>query len=188
MKKLVVLGLVAFAAVFAVQANQVKWSYSGKYTSANQPSDTPMNMDGFTAYLVLQSDWTDGSLATLQAKKIGSATITLTTSSNTKSVTTSTYGTGVQVSSTTLATAESANFYIVIADTAGEHFYSYSGSGSITTDGSNSGTAVTGVLNGANAITQNMFAANTFTDAPEPTSALLLLVGGAMLTLRRRKV
>lgn len=186
MKKLVVLGLVAFAAVFAVQANQVKWSYSNKYTSSNQPTDTPQNIAGFTAYLILQSDW-DGSFATLQSKKIGSATINLTTTSNTKSVTTSTFQTGAVTSSTSKDTATGASFYVVIADSTGKNYFTYSATADITVDGSNSGTAGSVGKTGANALTVNQYTSNTFTDAPEPTSALLFLVGGAMLALRRRK-
>jgi hypothetical protein len=46
-------------------------------------------------------------------------------------------------------------------------------------------------MNGTNGLSTAMFNANTFadapTDVPEPTSGLLLLVGGAMLALRRKQ-
>ena len=193
MKKLVVVGLVTVAAVFAAQANQVKWSYTDKFTSSVAPTDATQDLNGYTAYLILASDWTDNKYETLTANAIASATINLSTSSNTKGVTTSTYQTGTQVSQTDKATATGADFYVVISDNDGKNFYAYAASGDITVTGANSGSQVGVGKTGANALTQNQFTSNTFADysgsggVPEPTSGILLLVGGAMLALRRKR-
>lgn len=187
MKKLVVLGLAVMALTCAVQANCVKWAFTSRYTTSKAPED-PIDLSGYTAYIVLASNWTDGKFETLDSNKIGTAGITKTVSG-----TTTTYGTGTIESSTTMAaSSEKQTFAIVIVnDSDHTHYYSGTTQATVYEAGATSGvTQGSWSMAGTNAMTITQFNSNTFADAqnvPEPTSGLLLLVGVGMLALRRKQ-
>ena len=148
-----------------------------------------MDLSGYTAYFVLASDWTDGKFETLDNNKIDTATINKSVSG-----TTTTYTTGAIESTTSMAAgSDKKTFTIVLVDDSDHtHYYAGNTQATVYEAGATSGvTQGSWSMAGTAALSVTQFNANTFadasTDVPEPTSGLLLLVGGAMLALRRKQ-
>ena len=210
MKKLIILlGTIALATV--VNANAFQWNF---YTQTAKSTLVSWNNDAknMTAYVVLDGYALDSydSVAQLAAaasmgdtakNTLGTATgySAAFTQPNTRSTLTTPQtfynSTGVAVS------GSSQDFYYVLVDQANEKYW-VSGKMSATTynpDASPAEQAVAGneyndiaTLNqeanvystGAN---WKSFSGSSGGDVPEPTSGLLLVLGGAMLALRRRR-
>ena len=198
MKKLVV-GLVAVCAAVAAQAAYVDWQYEGK----NAKNDTSWGVstttaaNGLSAYLLTAADWTSiKDTATWESDIAGKAldSSTLIFEKTSKSVSYySTHQDGKEVAGARAATVDKTtdNYYIILANDSGFSVVADNVKITAYTDitqggsGLTPGTTVTGATNPA---------ASSFTayatgggDVPEPTSGLLLLVGGAMLALRRKQ-
>ena len=174
MKKLM-FGLALVAVGLGVQAAQIDWQIDAKAIKAEDGS----NLSGETAYLMMfesaaaastyQGKLADGSvkLADATAAAIDSATSTYTTTKSAGKIDKRT------------ATVSSANAgdkaYFAILVTSGDKF-------------------VLGAADQAQFYTPgdaqtgwNSNGSGGSTDVPEPTSGLLLLVGGAMIALRRKQ-
>ena len=177
MKKLVVIAAVA-AAVVSAKAASVDWNASA--TSAEV---------GYTVYLLTSIADSYADVNALAAASVGSAQV--------KSLGRGKYGTN-NITSTddgiTKASMKDAYYAIVTSADATSFNYVSLGdrSGSVydmnnqeSSPGVYTGTSVADILAG----TSKNFSGGTPTPpiAPEPTSGLLLLVGGAMLTLRRKQ-
>ena len=200
MKKLVV-GLVAVCAAVAAQAAYVDWQYEGK-NAKNDTSwgdSTSAAANGLSAYLLTAADWTSiKDTAKAESDIAGKAldSSTLIYEKTVKSVmyyTThadgKTTGGARQVS---VADGE-ANYYVILANDSGFSVVAdnvkitgYSDPTSMG-NGLTPGATVTGATNPA-ASAFTAYATGGGTDPlPEPTSGLLLLVGGAVLALRRKQ-
>ena len=168
--------------VASVQANAVKWELTT--TASSTYYGTSADLSTYTAYLVQESDWT-GKLADLENAV---AQASWATSKDTG--TARQYKTGSVESTTTLATGDKS-FYIVLSD--GSNYWASDAKTATvyeagSTDPNNK--AITIQLSGASAITTaslQSFSGGGSGGVPEPTSGLLLLVGGAMLALRRKQ-
>lgn len=170
-------GLIALGA----QANYIKWSITTTANSANYANSA--DLSAFTAYLIEESDWT-GKAADL-ANAVASAS--WATSKDTGSA--RQYKTAVPVTSETTMTTGDYNFYVILSD-GNQYWASSAQVGTVYEAGSTdpNNKSVSLAFSGATAITTASL--QTHSDAggaPEPTSAMLLLVGGAMLALRRRQ-
>ena len=167
--------------VASVQANSVKWELT---TTANSTYyGTSADLSTYKAYLVQEADWT-GKLADLDNAV---AQASWATSKDTG--TARQYKTGSVESTTTLATGDK-NFYVVLSD--GSNYWASDAKTATvyeagSTDPNNK--AITIQLSGASAITTASLQSFSGggSGVPEPTSGLLLLVGGAMLALRRKQ-
>ena len=179
MKKLVVIAAVA-AAVVSAKAASVDWNVAG--TSAQT---------GYTVYLLTSIADSYDSAADLAAAAVGSATI----AKNGR-----VYGTGDQTSKGAGITADSMkNAYYAIVSSADATSFNYVSLGDLsgrvynpdnqeTSPGQYNSTSAAQILAG----TSKNFGGSTPTPPgpgpiPEPTSGLLLVVGGAMLALRRKQ-
>ena len=179
MKKLVVIAAVA-AAVFSAKAASVDWNVTG--ASAQE---------GYTVYLLTSiGDYADS--AALANAAVGSASIA--------SLGRGKYGTGDKTATSSSITADSMkDAYYAIVTSADATSFTYVSLGDISAsvyDATNQETSP-GVYTGKSAAqilagTSKNFGGSTPTPPgpgpiPEPTSGLLLLVGGAMLALRRKQ-
>ena len=192
MKKLM-FGLALVAVSLGVQAAMIDWSVDAKAIKAQDGS----NLSGETAYLMMfesasaastyQSKLADGSikLSDATAAAIDSATSTYTTTKSagkidkrTKTVSSANAG-------------DYAHFAILVVD--GDKFVlgqSYEGQFYQPGDanfGDASGVAFGSTLFAQSGTTGWNSNGSGTTPVPEPTSGLLLLVGGAMIALRRRR-
>ena len=173
MKKLMLLVTVAMAA-FASNAMSVDWKYTG--TSAQ---------NGYTVYVILgstaQTSWE--SVDAVQAAAKDSGTI--------KKVGTA-YNTDGSIADASI-TKTAANYYYVLVNNDTPQKYQVSAvidAASKVYDPSNQESS-TGKFNTNNTAASwgaaQSFSGGGTTDAPEPTSGLLLLVGAGMLALRRKQ-
>ena len=173
MKKIMVLAVAAVAACVA-NASSVKW----KFASANTYA-------GYDVYLVAAlADGGFKDVADVQSHALGS-------SGNTGAITagrTSATASGT-VGGLTAAEGDTVNFYYVIVnpnDTSNAGYWTMASSATAYetsathTDSSIGSSAANALL----ATTPTKWATG---GVPEPTSGLLLLVGGAMLALRRKQ-
>ena len=191
MKKLM-FGLALAAVAFGVQAAQIDWQIDAKAIKAQDGS----NLSGETAYLMMfesaaaasayQAKLADGSvkLTDATAAAIDHATSTYTSSKSAGKI---------DKRTATVASAdpgEYAQFAILVVD--GDKFVmgsAYEGQFYLPGDdqfGDASGVSFGGTLfaqSGANGWNTN----GGSTPVPEPTSGLLLLIGGAMVALRRKQ-
>ena len=181
MKKIMFALAVGLIAI-GVQANSVNWAFSSTASSTYYADSA--NLASSTAYLIQASDWT-GKADDL-SKAVGSAT--WATSKDT--------GTARQyktanpvVSETTLAKGD-YSFYVVLSD--GSNYWASDAKTATvyepgSTDPNNKSISVQ--LSGATAVTTASLQSFSGggSGVPEPTSGLLLLVGGAMLALRRKQ-
>ncbi len=181
MKKLIV---VMCAAVFgfAVQASTVNWSFS--WATDADGNDLP---DGATAYLMNEATMTVADAdAALTAK-------TFDTSKALDTATTSTAGgNGAEVSkvSPTLDLTGSQTFYAVIV--SGDN-YGITQTVPVTMKTIGDTGVAFAELSDESGVSSMTWkpggvAGGSSGDIPEPTSGLLLLVGGAMLALRRKQM
>lgn len=187
MKKLVMLLVVALAAVVA-QASSVKWSASNIFNG-----NTTDKISGGAAYLfAVGGDVTSAGVSSFLS---GTDSIDAkNTFLSSKSVTsTKTSSTGVINTTLDVSLADGTyDFFMVVFDSdpvtdASKFFTSATVSGVAVTS---VGTASIGFAS-QKALTQD---ASNFAsvsggggDVPEPTSGLLLLIGGAMMALRRKQ-
>ena len=201
MKKLM-FGLVAVLATVAAQAAYVDWQYQGTNakndTSWGDSTTTAAN--GYTAYLLTAAAWDSIKATAADASDIaGKATdsSTLIYEKTKKSVayyTTHADGSTLPGERQATVANKNDNYYIILANDDGfaivANNVAITGYDDASTGGGQTpGLAKTGMDN-ATAITAAMTAypgAGSTPDIPEPTSALLLLMGGAMLALRRKQ-
>ena len=180
MKK-IVLALAVGLIALGVQANSVNWAISTTATGTSYGNSA--NLGSFTAYLIQDSAWT-GKAADLDNAV---ANTDWATSKDTGSA--RQYKTANPVVSTTSLDAGTYNFYVVLSDGT-QYWASEAQQATVYEPGSTdpNNKSINLVFSGATAITAASL--QTHSDAggvPEPTSAMLLLMGGAMLALRRKK-
>ena len=174
MKKLVVLLTIAAVAVVS-QGASLKWGYSSTVNEKNAHiyavvgSTLPTEISDFSTWLAGQTVVSDATVSYSTLTKKSSASATTSSEEITKDKT----------------------YYFVMVDAAGENFKAigtYAGT-DIVYDPANQESAI-------NTATGDAFAAASWKafgggssggDVPEPTSGLLLALGGAMLALRRRR-
>ena len=176
MKKLVMVVLVAVAALLS-QGAQVTWSAN----NIMSPSDSSAKLTGAMAYLFDVADVTSADMATaIDAGKF--ASVRDKALSSVASAAAGTVSKAGQVLPESYAAGASPTLYAVIFDS------------SDTTSGNYIITATKSVAlkgTGATVFAFGSQAGATWTkygsDVPEPTSGLLLLIGGAMLALRRKQ-
>lgn len=170
MKKLVMM-LALTLAVFSAKAAYVNWSVTA---AAAQ--------NGYTVYLLASAPAEYADVGELAAAAVGSATIVKSGRS---------YGTGDQLSIGDGVTKTADYYYAIVsgADATSFNYVAASGLAGKVYD-PNAQETSPGAFN---TITAAQIAAGTKADfggggdVPEPTSGLLLLVGGAMLALRRKQ-
>ena len=194
MKKLM-FGFVLAAVAFGAQAAKVDWAIDAKSVK----TESGDNMSGETAYLLMfstaaaasayQADLADGKVTIAQATAaaIDHATSTYTSSKSAgkidkRTATVDSAGAG-----------DKAYFAIFIADTANNKFMMGAADQAQfyepgdTNFGDASGVTFTGARFAATGTTGWNTNGGGSSGVPEPTSGLLLLVGGAMLALRRKQ-
>ena len=184
MKKLIaVLATIIVAA--ATQAASVKWTCTNVYKDSE-------NKNSGVAYLVLESDVADfNSLAGDKAAintALGKAKYSFTpTTAGTYSLTKTNAELGLSDG------VAYGNAYLVIFDTAtvtdSSNFYVTPSKGLTTYGGDNTTSVAFGSQATNSKLSDNWkgVSGGSQPDVPEPTSALLLLMGGAMLALRRKQ-
>lgn len=183
MKKVIIGMLVAVCASFA-NAAAVNWSASGVCDPvASASAGKAVASNGWLGYMILASDYAtvsadlaNGDTSSLVAKSIGGATV----GSNKGAFTAGAAAGNVA--------AGSQQFYLIVLNsgTVDEATGFYSATATATVDASLDttvafGTQATASRNAAS------WAAVPQGGVPEPTSGLLLLLGGAMLALRRKR-
>ena len=173
MKKLVMM-LALVAAVISAKAASVDWKVTGAAAQEN-----------YTVYLLASDPGNIASLDDLQAAAVGSAVIAKKGSGSR-----ATYGTGDQTSAGANVTKSGTYYYAIVSGSDATSF-NYVGATQMANsvyDPNNQETSpgVYGNLSAAQiaAGTSKSFGGG---DVPEPTTGLLLLVGGAMLALRRKQ-
>ena len=182
MKK-IMFTLAAVACAATMQAAQFEWSFSNVRDGWNSGD----NKVGGTAYLFLVGgDVTEASIASTIS---GAADATaLTTALGGKAIDTKSVEAGAGGGLTAegiSATAPASLFFVVVS---GDNAYQ---SGAMSLDSIQTIGSTEAIFGSQKSATQA--AANWKTvgggggDVPEPTSGLLLLVGGAMLALRRKQ-
>ena len=192
MKKLMIM-LAAIAATVAVNAASVDWLY--KVTGAAGGSDSEFT--GYTAYLVDAAYYTGLSEVTADSitgsgNYIQSASLTQTGSSGKGASKKYIFSTPAKVySDDSLVEGTTYNYYLVLVDAAGENYtataYNYTArsvTGSPAVDDITLDVPSSTVSSSMTAFATGGGGGG---DIPEPTSGLLLLVGGAMLALRRKQ-
>lgn len=179
MKKMII-AVAAVAMAACTQAASLDW----KVTTG---SDT---YNGLTLYICSSgSDFE--SVDDIIAAKLGTGGYTATTAKKGSSMAPWYGANGTVVGIPDSAEAIGATVYAVIVSSDGLGYYSVAGSGDIYTTAT---TPATATINAATALAGDYtpFATTPPTppgpsDVPEPTSGLLLVLGGAMLALRRRR-
>lgn len=180
MKKVVFMLAVALAA-FCSQAAYVSWSLSG--TVAAPLKDSSGSVFTGVAYLVMASD----KAAVESALSAEGATGALDASLYVAKGDTFNAKTGglakKAYDSDKLTAGTPAEFYTVLVGADGN----YTWSTSATATPSSAATTAPAVAMGAGTNFASATWAKVGGDVPEPTSGLLLLIGGAMLALRRKQ-
>ena len=194
MKKLMVIAAVALCAIGA-SATSVDWNFIEQVNKAK----TYESIGDYTAYLFTASAW-DSVTAKASAGKInvedftgyldskGIETITASTAN--------TYNLGEKQTVTSSALKATDAYYIVIADTATDGSYiwasskltgieSYNESAEIVTPTDPASWSIGKMATSAYLTASNK--AYTMAAVPEPTSAMLLLLGVAGLALKRKR-
>ena len=179
MKKIVMVMVVVMTA-FAVNAASFSWKTA---TSGGKVySDATTTLDSGTAYLIdaavlsqtdLASAVTGGTSLSdvIAGKTVGSATVTAGKIAT--DITTDAYASGANV-----------NFYTVVVN--GDNYFA-SDSVAVTVSGVGDTIVQFKLSTPTKAADAWKDATGTGGGVPEPTSGLLLLVGGALLALRRRR-
>lgn len=175
MKKIMFTLLAACAICATAQASAVDWQFTTKNTSTAAT--------GGTVYLILGTAGTYASVDDVIAAAVDSAAISATGSK---------LGTGSQTWDTATGTVGStASFSYVLVD-AGQTGYYVAATG-LTGTYYDPDDALTPRPQGMAKTVSTAITADSMTSfsggggVPEPTSGLLLLVGGAMLALRRKQ-
>ena len=181
MKKIMVLAVAAVAACVA-NASSVNWKFSSANTYA-----------GYSVYLVAElADGGFKDVADVQSHALGSSGNTGTIVAGRTSA-----GVGGTAKGLTAAEGDTVNFYYVIVnpnDTSNAGYWTMASSATAyETSATHTDSAIGS--SAANALLSSTPTAWATGDTPtpgpgpipEPTSGLLLLVGGAMLALRRKQ-
>ena len=170
MKKLILLVSIAFAAFS--QAASVSWK-SG--AGIKGPSDAYLDAGAIKMYVfefATQADYNAADIASLDVTK---AALSGATSKSTAAITltdTTTYGAGATIYSAVVFTTTEG----------GKDYYRGAKLAVTTVDDLDSDVNFTSLKSEGSWVMKG-----GSTDIPEPTSGILLLVGGAMLALRRRR-
>ena len=197
MKK-IMFGLVAAIATVAAQAAYVDWQYDGKGTADWGTSKTEA-ANGYTAYLLTAANWDSikenvKDESTIAGKATDSSTLIFEKSDKSGNKYYTTHADGSTGAGARQKEAESGNYYVILANDDGYTVVVDNVSVTAYSDISAGGTGQT-----ANLVAQGQSTASVVSGAksygggsggegvPEPTSGLLLLVGGAMLALRRKQ-
>ncbi len=189
MKKLLFM-IAAVVAAVSAQAAYVDWQYS---ISDKKTGGTGIDYTtGYTAYLLTASAW-DGikdnvTAAALDGAKLDSSALYSTT--GTKALDKYTTGSGPSATGTRQVEAGTGNYYVILASAAGYNVVVDNAYITAYTDQSSSGTGLTpGITIGAGSAVavDTLPAVTPYGGVPEPTSGLLLALGGAMLALRRKR-
>ena len=193
--KNLVLFAAAFAATAALQAAQLDWSLAGKTVKTQSGA----NGTGITAYLMgfESAAAADTYYASL---KDGSVTLATATGAAIDSATTSSgkvWGSVTKTATSPSLTEGAVGYYaLLFTEKVGDQDYfmlsgaasgqAYDPAGTIETEGK--AASFDGSMFGAAGSRSGWTAVSGGGgDVPEPTSGLLLLVGGAMLALRRKQ-
>ena len=202
MKKLLFM-LAAVAAAVSAQAAYVDWQYSVTEAKSGG-TDWTATGAGYTAYLLTASDWSDLQAAGVTAAGLATAALDSSgfySSGGTKSAVY--YSTGTSgVGTARQVAADSGDFYIIIGSGSGYTVGLGPATISAYDDPTQTGTGRTpgitqppaaGSLATGSDLRTTMAATPYSTGGgggtggvPEPTSGLLLALGGAMLALRRK--
>ena len=193
--------LAAVAAVGAASAATVDWNY--EITGAAGGSATEFT--GYTAYLVDATYYEGLSEVTADSitgsgNYLQSASLAQTGSSGKGSSKKYVFSTGAkEYANSSLVEGDSYSYYLVLVDAAGENYYAqaynYAARGATSTptvDAITTSVAGSAVSSGMTAWSSGGTpdpgpGPGPGPNIPEPTSGLLLLVGGAMLALRRKQ-
>ena len=176
MKKLIVV-LAVVACAVAAQAATVAWTVTNIYKG--NTSDKAQTTDGYMVYLINDATYSQATAAAALA----AGTLTADTIS------------GKATASSGLTAAGKVSTDADVGDLANGtyNFYNVIVGGGNAVVGSNVSLEVTPVGNpqlgsfNAKTLTQSADNWKSVGGVPEPTSALLLLMGGAMLALRRKR-
>ena len=178
MKKVMFTLLAACAICATAQASAVDWGFGTKNTSTAA--------DGATVYLILGEAGTYASVDDVIAASVDSATVSLSGSK---------YATGTQTwDGGTKAVGATDTFSFVLVDSGKTGYYVaatgltgtyYDPSDALTPRPSAMSKTVSTAIT-ASSLT-SFSGGSGGGDVPEPTSGLLLLVGGALLALRRKQ-
>ena len=171
MKKIIVLAAVAMAALF-VQAASLDWKYT---TTAADLDKTVYVMLGDTA----QANWE--SIDALAAESVGNAKVTKVGRNG--------YAATSTVTGSNITKSDASVYYVIVSkDNSSYDVTSVADMTASVYDPGNQETSpgLNDSLSSSN-ITVSGKSFGGGGDVPEPTSGLLLLVGGAMLALRRRR-
>ena len=198
MKK-IMFGLVAAIATVAAQAAYIDWQYEGKGTADwGSSKDTAAN--GYTAYLLTAANWDSikddvKDQSTIAGKALDSSTLIYEKSDKSGNKYYTTHADGSTGAGVRQKEASSGNYYVILANSDGYSVVIDNAAVTAYTDPTASGTGQTANLVAQGQSTASVVSgAKTYggsgggtTDAPEPTSGLLLLVGAGMLALRRKQ-
>ena len=189
MKKLIMFTLVAVAAV-AVNAANVNWKLTGWYAPSasaegamSGPTEGTALTTANTVFSLYVVDYSGGSAGSDVA--VPGATVTLT-DGNMGSTTLLSQGDAVTMRDT--YGDSSGNVYLKLIATYEDDSYTYSFEQTVKQSLKNiTSQAKTYNFQGYAADGWTATSKGTQPDVPEPTSGILLLVGGAMLALRRKR-
>ena len=181
MRKLIV-ALSAVVAVFVAKAATVDWSYKITGASANDAYSS-----GYTAYLFDKATWESNTGAF--DKALDSSAIQYYQAKGRGTNVTYEFATA-NASGTTGATRDVSNadwgathdFYVVLLNTAENKYVA--NAITMNTRGASDSAGTSGVF----PTTQTALNGATWTTVPEPTSALLMMLGLAGLALKRKRV
>ena len=183
MKKLMI-ALAVVAMGVAANAASFKWKATSGYLYDG--AETPAKITSGTVYLLFASDLTQSDLVTAFATDAATAASTVAS----KSVSSGTIGTNARIALTEFTadvTADQTAYFVIFI---GDKMYV-----SATADAGYAAVGTSDILFGSMSASSKTFndaaggysAAGWYGAVPEPTSGLLILLGVAGLSLRRRR-